>query len=62
VFGFLFGFVFLIETETLPEFFLGINNLLNKEYNGSVIPNALGERFFEPAPGSNLYGGLRTEY
>jgi len=44
------------------EFFLGINNLFDKKYNGSVIANALGERYFEPAPGRNFYAGLQILY
>ena len=42
--------------------FMGINNLFDKKYNGSVVPNALGERYFEPAPGRNWYAGLRINY
>jgi iron complex outermembrane receptor protein len=41
---------------------MGINNLFDKKYNGSVVPNALGERYFEPAPGRNWYAGLRINY
>jgi iron complex outermembrane receptor protein len=44
------------------ELFLGINNLFDKKYNGSVIPNAIGERYFEPAPGRNFYAGLQIDY
>ncbi|MDO8549242.1 MAG: TonB-dependent receptor, partial [Ignavibacteria bacterium] len=44
------------------ELFLGINNLFNKEYNGSVVANAIGERYFEPAPGRNWYAGLQILY
>jgi iron complex outermembrane receptor protein len=42
--------------------FLGINNLFDKKYNGSVVPNAAGDRYFEPAPGRSWYAGLRIEY
>lgn len=38
--------------------FLGINNLLNDRYFGSVVINAAGARYFEPAPGRNIYFGL----
>jgi iron complex outermembrane recepter protein len=38
--------------------FLGLNNLANVNYDGTVRLNALGGRFFEPAPGFNVYGGI----
>jgi len=40
------------------ELFLGVNNLFDERYNGSIVPNAFGDRFFEPAPGRNFYNGL----
>ena len=42
--------------------FVGLNNLTDEDYNGLVRLNALGGRFFEPAPGFNVYGGLRLAY
>jgi iron complex outermembrane receptor protein len=38
--------------------FIGFNNLLDQNYDGTVRLNATMERFFEPAPGFNVYGGL----
>lgn len=38
--------------------FLGIDNLFDERYNASVITNAFGSRFYEPAPGTEVYGGL----
>ncbi|HVO73848.1 MAG TPA: TonB-dependent receptor [Ignavibacteriaceae bacterium] len=43
------------------EVFLGINNLFDMKYNGSVVQNAAGERFFEPAPGRNWYSGVHVD-
>jgi len=40
--------------------FLGLDNVLDERHNGSVVPNAFGERFFEPAPGRRLFGGLEV--
>lgn len=40
--------------------FGGINNLFNRNYSSSVIPNAAGQRYFEPSPGRNIYIGLKT--
>lgn len=39
--------------------FLGVNNLLDMEYNDNVRVNAFGGRYFEPAAGINFYGGVR---
>ena len=39
--------------------FAGINNVFNVVYSGSIIPNAAGNRFFEPSPGRNYYLGMR---
>jgi iron complex outermembrane receptor protein len=42
--------------------FAGVENLFDSEYDGNVRINAAGDRFFEPAPGRNLYGGLSIRY
>lgn len=38
--------------------FLGINNAFNHRYVSSVVINAARDRFYEPAPGRNVYLGL----
>ncbi|MBI1815225.1 MAG: TonB-dependent receptor [Deltaproteobacteria bacterium] len=38
--------------------FVGLNNLLDATYDGTVRLNALGGRYFEPAPGFNVFGGV----
>lgn len=38
--------------------FAGIDNLLDERYNASVVINAQGNRFFEPAPGREWYAGV----
>ncbi len=38
--------------------FIGLNNLASQRYSGTVRLNALGNRYFEPAPALNIYGGL----
>ena len=45
---------FKLENYEL-NFFTGINNIFNKRYNGSIVQNAAGHRFFEPSPGRNFY-------
>ena len=39
--------------------FFGINNILNTAYNDNIRINAFGQRFFEPGPKMNFYGGIR---
>ncbi|MCI0433054.1 MAG: TonB-dependent receptor [Gemmatimonadetes bacterium] len=38
--------------------FIAINNITDERYNASVVVNAVGRRYFEPAPGRNLHLGL----
>jgi iron complex outermembrane receptor protein len=38
--------------------FIALNNVTDERYNASVVVNAVGRRYFEPAPGRNLYLGL----
>lgn len=42
--------------------FFGVQNLFDEAYNNNVRINADGGRFFEPAPGVNVYGGLTVAY
>lgn len=39
--------------------FLAVDNLLDRAYNGSVVVNAFGGRYYEPAPGRTLRVGAR---
>lgn len=38
--------------------FLGVNNVFNHRYVGSVVINAARDRSYEPAPGRNVYVGV----
>jgi len=38
--------------------FVGINNVFNRLYVGSVVINAAAGRYYEPSPGRSLYVGL----
>jgi len=42
--------------------FLGFNNLFDESYNGNIRLNAFGGRYYEPAPGFNIYGGVSVGY
>lgn len=42
--------------------FIGFNNVGDDHYNGLVRLNAAANRFFEPSPGFNVYGGVAIAY
>ncbi|MBT4141236.1 MAG: TonB-dependent receptor, partial [Candidatus Latescibacteria bacterium] len=44
--------------RSFVESYLGINNVFGTRYNSSIVPNAFGDRFFEPAAGRMVYVGL----
>jgi iron complex outermembrane receptor protein len=44
--------------RTRWEPFVGVNNALDEEYFSSVVINAAGARYFEPAPTRNIYAGV----
>ncbi len=54
-----FGYPLRLASTRL-EPFIGVNNAFDTRYNSSVTINAFGGRFFEPAPGRNVYLGLRA--
>jgi len=51
------GYNFKRTSYSLAPFF-GINNLFDTTYNDNVRLNAFGSRYYEPAPGFNVYVGL----
>ncbi len=55
------GYEYLWENWLLAPF-LGVQNLFDERYNGNTRINAVGRRFFEPAPELNVYGGLNVAY
>ncbi len=44
--------------ELLP--YVGVDNLFSARYNGSVVPNAFGGRYFEPTADAGVYVGVST--
>ena len=40
--------------------FIGLRNWTGTEYNGSIRPNASQDRYYEPAPEIQIYGGLEV--
>ena len=41
--------------------FLGINNVFDTKYNDNIRINDFGGRYYEPAPGFNMFGGIRAQ-
>jgi len=58
-----FGRPFRFGAWEISPYF-GINNLFDEDYNQSIRLNEFNNRFFEPAPDRNIYGGasLRFEF
>lgn len=46
------------EPRDAVALFAGVNNLFATDYNANIRINGGGERYFEPAPGRHLYGGV----
>lgn len=42
--------------------YLNVNNIFDEAYNGSIVPNAFGGRYFEPAAGRNLQMGISVAF
>ena len=49
------------ESEHVAPF-VAVQNLFNRKYVASVVVNAAAGRYYEPAPGRNLYVGCRYLY
>ena len=47
----------IFKTSMIP--FISIDNLLNEKYFDNIRINAFGSRFYEPASGINIIGGLK---
>jgi iron complex outermembrane recepter protein len=49
-------------TKTIWQFepFSGVNNLFNAKYIANVLLNATADRFFEPAMGRYVFGGIKV--
>nr|WP_305792814.1 TonB-dependent receptor [Sedimenticola hydrogenitrophicus] len=48
--------------DTEVTTFLGINNIFDKQYIGSVRVNEANSRYFEPAPERNLFAGIAVQF
>ena len=60
-----FGLSFIYSlpiTSYKLNFKLGVENLFDVRYNGSIVPNASGNNFFEPASGRAIYITLNAVF
>lgn len=55
------GYVFKIDSARVSTF-LQLNNLFDHSYVGSVIVNESNGRYYEPAPGRNVFAGVRIDW
>jgi iron complex outermembrane recepter protein len=55
------GYLIMMDRFSI-DLFIGIDNITDIKYNGSVVPNAAGERFFEPSPGRTFYAGIALKF
>ena len=46
--------------QMLVRPFVSLRNWTGEEYNGSIRPNASRDRYYEPAPEMQIYGGLEV--
>ncbi len=56
-----FGYAWRRSGFVITPFF-GIRNWSGVKVNGTIRPNAAGGRYYEPAPESEIYGGLSIEF
>ena len=55
------GYVFEVSNATISTFFR-LNNIFDHSYAGSVIVNESNGRYYEPAPGRNVFAGVRVDW
>lgn len=51
--------IWRLKNDQQLQFFVGVDNLLNEQYSLGNDINAFGNRFFNPAPTRNYYGGMK---
>lgn len=50
------------ESSVQIQPYINLNNIFDVRYNGSIVPNAFGDRYFEPAAGRNFQVGLSIAF
>jgi iron complex outermembrane recepter protein len=55
------GYAFELRDAKISTF-IRLNNVLDKSYVGSIIVNESNGRYFEPAPGRTIFGGIHVDW
>jgi iron complex outermembrane receptor protein len=55
------GYAFTLRDANISTF-IRLNNVLDKSYVGSIIVNESNGRYFEPAPGRTIFGGVHIDW
>ncbi len=56
------GFKKLLGENFRLDVYAGVDNLLDEQYSLGYDINAFGNRFYQPAPGINWFGGVKINY
>jgi len=56
------GYEKTIADNFVVDMFVGIDNVLNVDYSLGNDLNAFGERYYQPAPPRNWFGGVKMNY
>jgi len=56
------GFKKLLGQKFNLDIYAGVDNLLDQTYSLGYDINAFGNRFYQPAPGINWFGGIKINY
>ena len=54
------GWKFLVKDKHQIEFFVGVDNILDEKYSLGNDLNAFGQRYFNPSPERNYFGGINV--
>ncbi len=57
-----FGFKQILGEKFDLDIYAGVDNLLDQQYSLGYDINAFGNRFYQPAPGINWFGGIKVNY
>lgn len=56
------GWKFQLKQKHLIDVFLGVDNLLNQKYSLGNDLNAFGQRYYNPSPQRNYFGGIKVYF
>lgn len=56
------GWKIHVKQKHLADVFLGVDNLLNEKYSLGNDLNAFGQRYYNPSPERNYFGGIKVYF